>query len=243
MSSPTAIVRAAPLREQALVIIRQAIVSGEIGAGSIYSATALAKELGISVSPVREAMMALVSEGIVEPVRNRGFRLVPMTEAELDELVDIRRLLEIPATVRLASVELTALRAPAEEAMEQARAAAREERVRDFLIHERRVHELFLVHGGGPRLASMALGLRDRGRLDVIAQQPVGLLVAMVDELQRVLDAAEAGDETAIRVEMARHLDHVRHDLAGGDQAPGRHQLEPLLERPGSPRSTHHVDP
>lgn len=229
MSSPAAIVRTAPLREQAQVILRQAIVSGEIGPDSIYSATALAKELGISVSPVREAMMALVNEGVVEPVRNRGFRLVPMTDAELDELVDIRRLLEIPATVRLASVDLADLREPAQEAMEQARVAAREERVRDFLVHERRVHELFLVHGGGPHLAQIALGLRDRGRLDVIAQQPATLLVAMVDELQRVLDAAQVGDEAAIRAEMARHLDHVRHDLAGGDHTPGQRQLEPLV--------------
>jgi DNA-binding GntR family transcriptional regulator len=230
MSSPTAIIRPTPLREQAQVIIREAVVSGEIGPESIFSATALAKKLGISVSPVREAMMALVNEGILEPVRNRGFRLVPMTDDELDELADIRRLLEVPATVRLASIDVSALREPAEAAMEEARRAARGGRIRDFLIHERHVHELFLVHGGGPRLARFALGLRDQERLGAVARQPAEKLVAIVDELHRILDAAQAGDAALVREEMSRHLDHVRKDLAGPGSEPGADRLEPLVE-------------
>ncbi|WP_369525750.1 GntR family transcriptional regulator [Streptomyces chartreusis] len=44
----------------------------------IYSAAALATRLGVSSSPVREAMLTLVSEGLMEPVRNRGLQLVPV---------------------------------------------------------------------------------------------------------------------------------------------------------------------
>ena len=214
MSTPTTVTRPAPLRDQAQAIIREAIVSGEIGPQSIYSATALAKELGISVSPVREAMMALVHEGVLEPVRNRGFRLVPLTEQDLDEIADIRRLLEIPVVVRMASLDLAGIRAPASDEMDAARVAAQEGRIRDFLIHERRVHELFLTLGGGARLAKIALGLRDQERLGAVSRLPAKALVGMVDELARVLEAAARGDADAIRAEMERHLDHVREDLA-----------------------------
>ena len=229
MSSNTAIIRAVPLREQAQVIIREAIVSGEIGPDSIYSATALAKKLGISVSPVREAMMALVNEEILEPVRNRGFRLVRRSDEDLDELDDIRRLLEIPAVVRLASIDPSALRGPAQEAMAQARQAAVDGDLRTFQVQERRVHELFLLHGGGQRLAQLALSLRDQQRLDAITRQPADKLVAMVDELGRVLEAAEAGDADRVRAEISHHLDHVRQDLTRSSRVPQR-RLEPLLE-------------
>ncbi|HET8601754.1 MAG TPA: GntR family transcriptional regulator [Segeticoccus sp.] len=230
VSSETAIIRPAPLREQAQAIIREAIVSGEIGPESIYSATALAKQLGISVSPVREAMMALVNEGVLEPVRNRGFRLVPRTEEELDELADIRRLLEVPAIIRLAAVDVADLRAPAEAEMAEARRAAEDGRIRDFLIHERRVHELFLIRGGGERLAKLALGLRDQERLGAVAELPPEALVGMVDELERVLAAAEAGDTDLVRAEISSHLDHVRADLAETRREPEGARLEPLIE-------------
>lgn len=89
------------LREHALAIIRDAIATGELDEERIYSAAGLAKQLGISLSPVREAMMALVTEGTVEAVPNRGFRLVPVTEADLEEIIRIRVLLAVPAVREL----------------------------------------------------------------------------------------------------------------------------------------------
>ncbi|MCD1286899.1 GntR family transcriptional regulator [Brevibacterium sp. CCUG 69071] len=89
------------LREHALAIIRDAIIAGELAEDRIYSAAGLAKQLGMSLSPVREAMMALVTEGTVEAVPNRGFRLVPITADDLEEIIRIRVLLAVPAVRRL----------------------------------------------------------------------------------------------------------------------------------------------
>lgn len=91
----------ASLREQALAIIRDAITAGELDEDRIYSAAGLAKQLGMSLSPVREAMMALVTEGTVEAVPNRGFRLVPVTQADLEEITHVRVLLAVPAVKHL----------------------------------------------------------------------------------------------------------------------------------------------
>lgn len=91
----------ASLREQALAIIRDAITAGELDEDRIYSAAGLAKQLGMSLSPVREAMMALVTEGTVEAVPNRGFRLVPVTQADLEEITHVRVLLAVPAVRQL----------------------------------------------------------------------------------------------------------------------------------------------
>lgn len=93
--------QAVSLREHALAIIRDAIIAGELAEDRIYSAAGLAKQLGMSLSPVREAMMALVTEGTVEAVPNRGFRLVPITADDLEEIIRIRVLLAVPAVRRL----------------------------------------------------------------------------------------------------------------------------------------------
>lgn len=89
------------LREHALAIIRDAITAGELDEERIYSAAGLAKQLGMSLSPVREAMMSLVTEGTVEAVPNRGFRLVPVTRSDLEEITRVRVLLAVPAARQL----------------------------------------------------------------------------------------------------------------------------------------------
>ena len=66
------------MRVQARDMIRTGILTGELGGGELYSSRGLAERLGVSATPVREALLALVNEGLMEPVRNRGFRvLVP----------------------------------------------------------------------------------------------------------------------------------------------------------------------
>ena len=63
--------RAPSLRERAEIAIRGGIITGEIPPGEIFSAPVLAKQLGVSATPVREAMLDLVREGMVEPIANR----------------------------------------------------------------------------------------------------------------------------------------------------------------------------
>ncbi|MGO1313372.1 MAG: hypothetical protein ACTMKW_12560, partial [Brevibacterium aurantiacum] len=60
------------LREHALIVIRHAITTGDLDEDTIYSAAGLAKQLGMSLSTVRVAMMSLVAEGTVEAVPFRG---------------------------------------------------------------------------------------------------------------------------------------------------------------------------
>jgi hypothetical protein len=71
----------------------------------VYSSKALAAELGVSNGPIREAMLALVDDGLMEAVPNKGFRAVPLAPADLADLAEIyemRLLLEVPVVARLA---------------------------------------------------------------------------------------------------------------------------------------------
>lgn len=68
----------ANLRESVIAQLRSQIVSGAAAPGMIYSVPSLANELGISTTPVREALLELSRSGLVEPLRNRGFRSRPL---------------------------------------------------------------------------------------------------------------------------------------------------------------------
>src|SRR5439155_22905930 len=85
------------LREQAASAIRTGIVTGAITAGEIYSVPTLAEQLGVSATPVREAMLDLAGEGLVLPVRNRGYRVVSMSTQDLEAVLKLRLLLEVPS--------------------------------------------------------------------------------------------------------------------------------------------------
>ncbi|MFN0284673.1 MAG: GntR family transcriptional regulator, partial [Kineosporiaceae bacterium] len=82
------------LRDQVADSLRAAVVAGQMVPGEVYSAPLLADRFGVSATPVREALLDLVRDGLMEPVRNKGFRVTELDAAELDATGDVRLLLE-----------------------------------------------------------------------------------------------------------------------------------------------------
>ena len=99
--APRLAVRAS-IRDQVVTSLRSAILSGELMAGVTYSAPVLASRFGVSPTPVREAMLDLISEGLVFVVPNKGYRITETSAEELQELVAIRELLELPTVASIA---------------------------------------------------------------------------------------------------------------------------------------------
>ncbi|MGH2895330.1 MAG: GntR family transcriptional regulator [Solirubrobacteraceae bacterium] len=86
--------------------IRAAILDGLLAPGAVMSQVALAEELGISRTPLREALRMLQSEGLVEGEPNRRVRVAPMTAQDLEELYIMRVTLEAEA-LRLSVPQMT----------------------------------------------------------------------------------------------------------------------------------------
>ncbi len=82
--------------------IRNMILEGSIPPGRVNEVH-LASELGVSRTPLREALMRLVSEGAVTTIPRRGFYVTPLTECELDQLYPLRAILD-SAALRLAGL-------------------------------------------------------------------------------------------------------------------------------------------
>ncbi len=80
--------------ERAAGAVRELILHGEFAAGARLGEAELAERLGVSRTPVREALTRLAAEGLVEIVPNRGARVSSWTVDELEEVFDLRAALE-----------------------------------------------------------------------------------------------------------------------------------------------------
>ncbi len=92
--------------EDVYVRVRNAILDGELKPGAVMSQVALAEELGISRTPLREALRMLQSERLVEAEPNRRVRVAPMSPADLEQLCVARVTLEAEA-IRLSVLRMT----------------------------------------------------------------------------------------------------------------------------------------
>jgi len=204
------------LSEQALRVIRQAMIRGEVRPGEIYSAAALASQLGVSNSPVREAMLTLVNEGLMVPVRNRGYQVVDFSDQELMEIHDVRQLLEVPAMVQLAEragkIDLAPYRALAERNVE----AAQRGDLDAYLETDRDFHLGLTSLVGNQRLLKLVANLRDHTRLfGLSGLREQGQLVSSAAEHVGIIEAIEQGDTEETRKRMSAHLAHIVHEWAG----------------------------
>lgn len=83
-----------PVREKAYEYLKSAVLSGRFNPGKRLAEEHLAKELGVSRTPVREALHKLASEGLIKPRKKRGFVASADSKDEIEELFDIRASLE-----------------------------------------------------------------------------------------------------------------------------------------------------
>lgn len=216
MLSPQSDLTRTSLRDQALAVIREGIVSGDLAPGGIYSATAIAAQLGVSASPVREAMLTLVNQGLMEPVRNRGFRVLPLDSSDRREIYELRVLIEIPAMVSLAGNQDIAARYEEFRAVAQSMVqAGRDGDLVEYLDNDRKFHLELLAYTKNQRLVELVDSLRDQTRLYGLRDlSQSGALTASTEEHLAILDAIVADDPQKVRELMQSHFEHIKGDWA-----------------------------
>lgn len=197
-------------------MLRASIVGGELEPGELYSATTLAERLGVSATPIREAMLDLAHAGLVEPVRNRGYRVLTPDEQDLDEISELRLMLEVPAmgmvVERASERDLAAL----DGVVDAIEARAAEGDLAGFLTVDRRFHLTLLELTGNHRLVRLVGQLRDQTRLQGLKRlAEAGRLTATANEHRAILEALQARDAGAAEGLMRVHLEHTRGLWAG----------------------------
>lgn len=83
-----------PVREMAYEFLKSSVLSGHFNPGERLTEEHLAKKLGVSRTPVREALHKLESEGLIKPLETRGFIVSRDSKDEVEELFELRAILE-----------------------------------------------------------------------------------------------------------------------------------------------------
>lgn len=187
--------------------LRDAILNGRLAPGATVSQVQLAQDLGVSRTPLREALRILQREGLVEGEANRMVRVAPLSTQDIEELYAMR------ITNEALGIRLTV---PDMDSADDAfiddclREMAREAEAGDIDAWERH-HLAFhsrLVRRAGGRLDSLLSELSDhseRYRRLYIVEEPRAMSVG-ASEHQAIADACRERDASLAAAELARHL-------------------------------------
>lgn len=194
------------LRDKVVRRVRSDIVSGRSAPGTMYSVPTLAESLGISTTPVREALLELSRSGLITPLRNRGFRVEATSLEDLNNLFAVRELLERFAMTTLARRGLSnahELRALADAVA----AAVKAKDVLGYVEADRAFHQALTAGAGNPLLTRLILDLRDGMRLyGIDSAAGRQRQVASVKEHYQLIELASAKDTKAIASLISRHI-------------------------------------
>jgi DNA-binding GntR family transcriptional regulator len=196
--------------------LREAIRHGYFHPGERIIERAVANELAVSRTPVREALHRLTQEGLVVE-DNGAWRVPAITEAEAEDLYDIRRLLEGRAAelaaVRRTEADLAALRQNLEQAQEAVRAHA----IHELIERNQRFHQLVMQASHNVYYGEFLRILTGRTSLTMFislsrSERPT----AVVEEHQALYAAIAAGDPERAKFLAGLHTQHSLDSVKRG---------------------------
>jgi DNA-binding GntR family transcriptional regulator len=183
------------LREQVIDHLREEILASRLAPGTELGETRLARSLGISRGPLREALGQLTAEGLVTIVPRRGAVVTRLTRSEFIDAYQVRESLESLA-VRLAVPRLTAAqKAELHRLCDATERLAAAGDVRGFFERNRAFHHLIVEASGNAKLEAMHTQLiAQMGRLMSRSAELRGGLERSAAEHRALLEAIDAGD-------------------------------------------------
>ena len=197
------------LKDLAYDQLRSLIMRGQLAAETVYSAAQFAEMLGVSRTPVREALLQLVTEGFLTVIKQEGYTLRRFTEKEIRELFETRRLIETyvaeQITGKLTDPDVRQLRAM----LKGMAALADEKDTVGFLETDRAFHMTLVQRLDNRMLASIMENIR--GQVSLFAMQAVGSHKGRTAEILRehgdIIDALAGKDpKKAVRAV----VDHLK---------------------------------
>lgn len=202
-------VRADNLAEQACGTLRRLILERRMPPGSPVVEGRLAEELGISRTPMREALVRLVGERLLERADVRSYSVRRVTPTEFFQSMKVREILEVQA------MELAAGKVACEEIdaliRDIRRLASRSEQEAAHWQADDRLHLMFATASGNAVLARTIDGLRINTRLFEISSV-MGRVEKDCAEHLAILEAWRGGDVKAAQNALCIHLGNLQHE-------------------------------
>lgn len=204
------------ISQQVHRLLRERIVTGVSPPGTHLSVPALARELGLSRSPVREAVLRLVREGLAEEIYNRGAVVRLPERAELVNLYQAREPLEgMAARLAARRIDPTGLHRLRRLVRQHSLVAARED-FRGHIDTDAAFHATIRWLAGNPLLERMLDEIQGQVMVAMRSTSASGGMVQAVDEHRAIVDALAGGDPDACEAAARRHIARLTERLRVG---------------------------
>lgn len=199
------------LTDKAYSIIKSNIFNNNIEQGSILSESAIAKELGMSRTPVREAIRILSMEDIVDIIPGVGAHVKMITAKEIRDLYEIRKTLEVMAAKTsmkaITSIDIADLREKFESLLERHKRNDTVD-VREFTEIDGSLHKLLAEKCDNVYVKSFMQNIMDNiRRTQAISYKSLNNLEESTVQHLKLLDLIEEGDYETLAEAIRNHID------------------------------------
>ncbi|HMU50174.1 MAG TPA: GntR family transcriptional regulator [Geminicoccaceae bacterium] len=208
---------ATSLVDEAYRALKTAIRDNVFPPGHQAAEPEIARQLGMSRTPVHEAIIRLQEEGLVQVLPRRGVLICPVSADDFREIYDLLIAIEGMAAALIAGLPASGAAAAAGELDDQTAAmsqALQSGNLLDWARADERFHELLTERCGNRRLARVAATVRDqahRARLFTLHLRP--LPTPSAGEHRRITDAIRAGDAPGAEAAARAHRVGARNSL------------------------------
>lgn len=203
-----------PLRDVVFQTLREGILTGELKPGERLMEIHLANRLGVSRTPVREAIRMLELEGLVTMIPRKGACVASISKQDLKDVLELRRALDSLAVKlaceRISPEQLLALHAAAKE-FEKSTAS---NNAKEIAQADVRFHDIILDAAGNKRLIQMVNNLAERVfryRLEYIKDR--NNHEQLIKEHAKILEYIEKKDSEAAQRAIELHIDNQEKNI------------------------------
>lgn len=198
-----------PLRDVVFNTLRQAILKGELAPGERLMEIQLADRLGVSRTPIREAIRKLELEGLVLMIPRKGAEVAKISEKSLRDVLEVRRALEVLA-VELACQRMTEEDIKKlESAQEDFKAAVDKGEAMAIAETDEHYHDIIYNGTGNVRLIQLLNNLREqmyRYRLEYIKEADKRQILLI--EHEHILKGLKERKMDEVKEAMREHIDN-----------------------------------
>lgn len=199
--------------------LRSGIVSGRLAPGQPLREVEIARQLGVSRGPVREAFQRLIQEGLLEAHPARGVFVPQLAADDIADLYLARGAVETAAAQLLASSGTPETFTDLAAALEELRAAPADD-WNELARLDLHLHEVLVRSTGSKRLVRMFGTLAAETRLCMVALESFYPQRAdLVIEHAEIVEAIQKGDAATATRLLERHMSDSVHRLAGSERA------------------------
>jgi len=195
--------------------IRDLIMAGELRSGQVVNIDLFAREIGVSATPVREALMVLVSEGFLLTERHRGFVVAPLDRQDIKDVFEVHANIGGELAARAARRATPEFIAKLERLQETIEKAFEEEDLPTADNANTEFHETIVNHACSSKLAWLFdIGVRFVPRSVFYSpESPIAQYSkkehGSIEGHHEILAALREQDDERARIAMAAHISHA----------------------------------